>query len=138
MISFIFVDNPYDIACKFISDNNLNSTYLDQVVEFIIQNTGPTVISSQAKIFNPYLEPKSSISSDVEMIYETANLSGILKKILEFAPGNTEGIQPIDVPEIEKAINGAPLNEQIVSKLQASFEKWQPCQLFPRNAYCLF
>ncbi|ORY55694.1 ubiquitin homeostasis protein lub1 [Pseudomassariella vexata] len=32
-------DNPYDTATKFINDNELSLNYLDQVAQFIVQNT---------------------------------------------------------------------------------------------------
>jgi len=36
-------DNPYAVAEKFIFDNNLPTTYQEQIVQFIIQNTGGAV-----------------------------------------------------------------------------------------------
>lgn len=36
-------DNPYAVAEKFLFDNNLPTTYQEQIVQFIIQNTGGAV-----------------------------------------------------------------------------------------------
>lgn len=38
-------DNPYEVADKFISRYELPSSYKDQIVQFIIKNTGSTVLN---------------------------------------------------------------------------------------------
>lgn len=38
-LPFNLSDNPYDAATKFINDNELSINYLDQVAQFIVQNT---------------------------------------------------------------------------------------------------
>ncbi|KAK9772155.1 putative Ubiquitin homeostasis protein lub1 [Seiridium cardinale] len=48
-LPFNLSDNPYDAATKFINDNELSPNYLDQVAQFIIQNTqGATLGESSA------------------------------------------------------------------------------------------
>lgn len=42
-------DNPYEAARKFIEDNKLPMTYLDEVTNFITKNTQGTAIGSQAR-----------------------------------------------------------------------------------------
>ncbi|KAH8433077.1 WD repeat PLAP family protein [Aspergillus melleus] len=43
-LPFNVSQNPYDAATKFIQDNELPMTYLDQVAQFIVQNTQGTTL----------------------------------------------------------------------------------------------
>ncbi|KAI0130393.1 ubiquitin homeostasis protein lub1 [Xylariales sp. AK1849] len=49
-------DNPYDTATKFINDNELSLNYLDQVAQFIVQNTQGATLgqSSEPGGADPY------------------------------------------------------------------------------------
>lgn len=41
-------DNPYDTATKFINENELSLNYLDQVAQFIVQNTQGAIIGQSS------------------------------------------------------------------------------------------
>lgn len=46
-------DNPYDAATKFINDNELSLNYLDQVAQFIVQNTQGATLGQTANTSGP-------------------------------------------------------------------------------------
>lgn len=95
-------DNPVDVAQKWLEDQNLPETYKEQVVDFLVQNTGDS--KTQMKV-DPYqnVDPftggaayqPSGLSSNgsaklmhipkIGMIYyETLPFDNLFKKILEF------------------------------------------------------
>lgn len=49
-----FVDNPYDAADKWLLKENLPIAYRQQIVEFILQNTGQKDISLDQSFRDPY------------------------------------------------------------------------------------
>ncbi len=100
--------NPYEAATKFIEDNELPMTYLDQVANFITSNTKGTVIGTTAQpepagadpwgtesryrpgetntapapAPRPYVRPKV-LPQTTYLSIKTASLQTILKKISE-------------------------------------------------------
>ncbi|RKP17919.1 PFU-domain-containing protein [Rozella allomycis CSF55] len=95
-------ENPYMAAQKFIDDNDLSQSYLDQVADFIIKNTNGISFDSQNYSNDPltggsryipgppnsYNSPttvKKQFSASKELnFFESANLDGIKKKIQQF------------------------------------------------------
>ncbi|KAJ3670094.1 hypothetical protein LUZ60_010418 [Juncus effusus] len=97
-------DNPYDVADKWLIRENLPLTYREQVVEFILQNTGQKSFIPDPSFRDPYtganayVPGQSSLSSGSVapkltykhipkkgmLLFDTAQFDGILKKISEF------------------------------------------------------
>lgn len=136
-------DNPYAAAQKFAARHSLPPSYVDQIVEFILKNTGQGgAAPKQPELFNPYQTPASAsapapaqpasglLGEPVRLA--AANLDGIAKKIAEF---NTVEGAAIDgsridalVAYLKKATRAVPAG------LQATFEAlaaWPADRLFP-------
>jgi phospholipase A-2-activating protein len=96
-------DDPYAVADKWLLKENLPLTYRQQVVEFILQNSGQNNFVPDPSFRDPYTGanayvPGQSASSTVSapkptfkhipkngmLTFETAQFEGILKKLSEF------------------------------------------------------
>lgn len=95
-------DSPYDAADKWLLQENLPLSYRQQIVEFILQNTGQKDFSLDPSFRDPYtganayIPGQPSKSASVEkpsykhipkkgmLVFDAAQFEGILKKILEF------------------------------------------------------
>ncbi|KAG0497157.1 hypothetical protein HPP92_001848 [Vanilla planifolia] len=96
-------DNPYGVADNWLLKENLPLSYRQQVVEFILQNSGQRDFSLNASFRDPYTgsnayipgEPSFSVGTIAKptykhipkkgmLLFETAQFDGILKKITEF------------------------------------------------------
>ncbi|CAM0905254.1 unnamed protein product [Alopecurus aequalis] len=96
-------DDPYAVAEKWLLKENLPLTYRQQVVEFILQNSGQNNFVPDPSFRDPYTggnayvpgQPSSSNGSAPKqtfkhipktgmLLFETAQFEGILKKITEF------------------------------------------------------
>ncbi|KAF0908304.1 hypothetical protein E2562_024718 [Oryza meyeriana var. granulata] len=96
-------DDPYVVADKWLLKENLPLTYRQQVVEFILQNSGQNNFFPDPSFRDPYTGanayvPGQSASSTVSapkqtfkhipkngmLTFETAQFEGILKKLSEF------------------------------------------------------
>uniref|UniRef100_A0A0E0HW76 Phospholipase A-2-activating protein n=1 Tax=Oryza nivara TaxID=4536 RepID=A0A0E0HW76_ORYNI len=96
-------DDPYAVADKWLLKENLPLTYRQQVVEFILQNSGQNNFVPDPSFRDPYTGanayvPGQSASSTVNvpkptfkhipkngmLTFETAQFEGILKKLSEF------------------------------------------------------
>ncbi|PKU69435.1 phospholipase A-2-activating protein [Dendrobium catenatum] len=96
-------DNPYEVADKWLLNENLPLSYRQQIVEFILQNTGQRDFSLDTSFRDPYTgssayipgETSSSIGTMAKptykhipkkgmLLFETAQFDGILKKITAF------------------------------------------------------
>ncbi|KAG9130365.1 hypothetical protein Leryth_004346 [Lithospermum erythrorhizon] len=96
-------DNPYDTAEKWLMKENLPLSYREQVVAFIMQNTGQKDIDLNPSFRDPYTgssayvpgQPSNSSASASKpkfkhipkkgmLVFDAAQFDGILKKILEF------------------------------------------------------
>lgn len=96
-------DDPYAVAEKWLLKENLPMTYRQQVVEFILQNSGQNNFVPDPSFRDPYTGgnayvPGQSSSSNGSvpkqtfkhipktgmLLFETAQFEGILKKITEF------------------------------------------------------
>ncbi|XP_037485122.1 phospholipase A-2-activating protein-like [Triticum dicoccoides] len=97
-------DDPYAVADKWLLKENLPLTYRQQVVEFILQNSGQNNFVPDPSFRDPYTGgnayvPGQSSSSNGSapkqtfkhipkngmLLFETAQFEGILKKITEFS-----------------------------------------------------
>ncbi|KAI3391882.1 hypothetical protein diail_6650 [Diaporthe ilicicola] len=90
--------NPYEAASKFLSDNELPQRYLDQVTNFIVENTkgatigqssGPTVDEFGTGRYQPGDEsasqappPRKVLPQDKYLTLATAKFEPVVKKIL--------------------------------------------------------
>ncbi|CAN6181105.1 unnamed protein product [Urochloa humidicola] len=97
-------DDPYAVADKWLLKENLPLTYRQQVVEFILQNSGQNNFVPDPSFRDPYTganayvpggQPSSSNGNAPKQIFkhipksgmlsfETAQFDGILKKVTEF------------------------------------------------------
>ncbi|KAK2665260.1 hypothetical protein Ddye_003834 [Dipteronia dyeriana] len=96
-------DNPYDAADKWLLKENLPLSYRQQIVEFILQNTGQRDFNLNPSFRDPYTgssayvpgEPsRTSVMSAKPtfkhipkkgmLVFDAAQFDGILKKITEF------------------------------------------------------
>ncbi|KAJ7296394.1 hypothetical protein O6H91_Y126500 [Diphasiastrum complanatum] len=102
--------NPYDVADRWLLNENLPLVYRQQVVDFITQNTGQRLPQLDSTFVDPYTganayvprqqqsQKPSSVSSSKEdkasslkhipkkgmLVFDTAQFDGIGKKIIEF------------------------------------------------------
>ncbi|XP_015900825.2 uncharacterized protein LOC107433940 [Ziziphus jujuba] len=96
-------DNPYDVADKWLLKENLPLSYRQQIVEFILQNTGQRDFVFDSSFRDPftgsnaYIPGQSSnnfattakptfkhIPKKGMLVFDSAQFDGILKKITEF------------------------------------------------------
>ncbi|XP_039131042.1 phospholipase A-2-activating protein [Dioscorea cayenensis subsp. rotundata] len=96
-------DNPYTAADKWLLKENLPLSYRQQVVEFILQNSGQSNFSLDTSFRDPYTgssayvpgQPSMSVGSAAKptfkhvpkkgmLFFDSAQFDGILKKIGEF------------------------------------------------------
>ncbi|XP_021896660.1 phospholipase A-2-activating protein [Carica papaya] len=96
-------DNPYDTADKWLLKENLPLSYRQQIVEFILQNSGQKDFNFDPSFRDPYTganayvpgQPSylSAVSSKPSykhipkkgmLVFDVAQFDGILKKIAEF------------------------------------------------------
>lgn len=122
--------NPYEVARKFCEDHNLPLTYLDQVTNFIVQNTqGATLGQSNAQGADPWgtgsryrpgdaappaqpppVSKPKILPQKGYLDILTANHKPILKKLLEFNQALVnEGskdlsFNPSDIDELNTAV----------------------------------
>ncbi|KAI9672633.1 MAG: hypothetical protein M1831_000068 [Alyxoria varia] len=78
--------NPYEVAKKFIADNELPLSYLDQVANFIVQNTQGATLgqgSADAATPAPTAPRQNALPQTAYLTILNANLSIIQKKIPE-------------------------------------------------------
>ncbi|KAJ6896555.1 phospholipase A-2-activating protein-like [Populus alba x Populus x berolinensis] len=97
------LDNPYDTADKWLLKENLPLAYRQQIVEFILQNSGQGGVALDSSFRDPftganaYIPGGSSSMSAVSakptfkhipkkgmLVFDVAQFDGILKKITEF------------------------------------------------------
>lgn len=62
-LSFLSSDNPYDAADKWLLKENLPLSYREQVVAFILQNTGQKDFTLDPSFRDPYTGCKYSVLS---------------------------------------------------------------------------
>ncbi|KAL2596576.1 hypothetical protein AAZV13_11G111000 [Glycine max] len=96
-------DNPYDVADKWLLKENLPLSFREQIVQFILQNTGQNNTTFDASFRDPftgshaYVPGQPSRMSDISakptfkhipkkgmLVFDAAQFDGILKKISEF------------------------------------------------------
>ncbi|KAK9001372.1 hypothetical protein V6N11_083157 [Hibiscus sabdariffa] len=96
-------DNPYDTADKWLLKENLPLSYRQQIVEFILQNTGQKDFNIDPTFRDPYtganayVPGQPSYTSGISakptfkhipkrgmLVFDAAQFDGILKKISEF------------------------------------------------------
>ncbi|TKX24956.1 ubiquitin homeostasis protein lub1 [Elsinoe australis] len=137
-------DNPYETAQKFIANNELPVTYLDQVANFILQNTQGASIGAGSQPSGPGRDPwgtenryrpgeagapppqadkPKSLPQTSYLSITTANLPAIRKKILEL--NDTED------PSAKLSSEEVNLLESLIKQLTTTPQdpKPQPAQL---------
>lgn len=51
---YLSLDNPYEVADKWLLKENLHPSFREQIVQFILQNTGQKDIGFDASFRDPY------------------------------------------------------------------------------------
>ncbi|XP_006365506.1 phospholipase A-2-activating protein [Solanum tuberosum] len=94
-------DNPYDVADKWLLKENLPLSYREQIVEFILQNTGQKQFTPDPSFHDPYTgssaytpgQPSKPVATKPTfkhvpkkgmLVFDAAQFDGILKKVSEF------------------------------------------------------
>lgn len=94
-------DNPYDVADKWLLKENLPLSYREQIVEFILQNTGQKQFTPDPSFRDPYTgssaytpgQPSKPVATKPTfkhvpkkgmLVFDAAQFDGILKKVSEF------------------------------------------------------
>ncbi|CAK8576465.1 unnamed protein product [Lathyrus sativus] len=96
-------DNAYDVADKWLLKEGLPLSFREQVVQFILQNSGQKDVTFDASFRDPYtgsnayVPGQQSRTSDISvkptfkhipkkgmLVFDTAQFDGILKKVVEF------------------------------------------------------
>ncbi|XP_059314154.1 uncharacterized protein LOC132064980 [Lycium ferocissimum] len=96
-------DNPYDVADKWLLKENLPLSYREQIVEFILQNTGQKQFTPDPSFRDPYTgssaytpgQPSMPVAAAAKptfkhvpkkgmLVFDAAQFDGILKKVSEF------------------------------------------------------
>ncbi|KAJ6927169.1 phospholipase A-2-activating protein-like [Populus alba x Populus x berolinensis] len=82
-------DNPYSTADKWLLKENLSLAYRQQIVEFILQNSGQGGVALDSSFRDPYTGsnayiPGGSSSMSGMLVFDVAQFEGILKKLTEF------------------------------------------------------
>ncbi|KAK6916532.1 WD40 repeat [Dillenia turbinata] len=84
-------DNPYSTADKWLLKENLPLSYRQQIVEFILQNSGQRNFTFDSSFRDPYTGSSATarptfkhIPKKGMLVFDTAQFDGILKKIAEF------------------------------------------------------
>ncbi|KAL7206634.1 hypothetical protein ACSBR2_019367 [Camellia fascicularis] len=97
------LDNPYDTADKWLLKENLPLSYRQQIVEFILQNTGQRDFALDSSFRDPYTGSSAYVPGGPSnmhatsakptfkhipkkgmLVFDVAQFDGILKKISEF------------------------------------------------------
>ncbi|KAL7236725.1 hypothetical protein ACSBR1_019930 [Camellia fascicularis] len=97
------LDNPYDTADKWLLKENLPLSYRQQIVEFILQNTGQRDFTLDSSFRDPYTGSSAYVPGGPSnmhatsakptfkhipkkgmLVFDVAQFDGILKKISEF------------------------------------------------------
>ncbi|XP_021738565.1 phospholipase A-2-activating protein-like [Chenopodium quinoa] len=124
-------DNPYDTADKWLLKENLPLSYRQQVVDFILENTGQKTFSFDSSFRDPYTGSNAYVPGGTSanhaisnkptfnnfkhipkkgvLIFDVAQFDGILKKMSEF--NNTllsdQGQKQLSLTEVEMSRIGA-------------------------------
>lgn len=61
VLNILFPDNPYDTADKWLLKENLPLSYRQQIVDFILQNSGQSDFSFDPSFRDPYTGGKISV-----------------------------------------------------------------------------
>lgn len=117
-------DNPYFVAEQWLLKEGLPLTYREQIVQFILQNTGQANVPLDNSFVDPYTganaympgQPSSFMSGSPPekynfkhipkrgmLYFDTAQFDGILRKISEFnnAMTSDEGQRPLSLNDAE-------------------------------------
>lgn len=75
-------ENPYTAATRFLEANELPTSYTDEVVRFITQNTQGVTINQSSDTYNPYADSRSKIVPQMEYLgFTTDNSAAIFRGI---------------------------------------------------------
>ncbi|GAA99938.1 hypothetical protein E5Q_06641 [Mixia osmundae IAM 14324] len=90
-LPFNSTQNPYTVAQKFLTDNELPPDYLDEVVRFIERNSGAVSLGNSAPAANPYNDSASSAPDSEALLphktpltFTSANLAALRTKLIAF------------------------------------------------------
>lgn len=114
-LPFNVSDNPYEVADKFLADNNLPYSYLQQIVDFIMKNArGATIGESNASATRPHVKDayqekvpggSSILPQQNYLTFKKVNVAQIMKGFKKLNTDQTEENR-IDPREVEMALDG--------------------------------
>ena len=148
--------NPYEAATKFIEDNELPMSYLEQTANFIVTNTqGATIGPSQSQTSAdasasqpaPSLPKRPSVLPQASFLaIKTANMKAIPRKIVELngqlvaegskhlslSPSEVESIAALcSQLETTTSLQKSPLLESTIPLVVKIATKWPPASRLP-------
>lgn len=121
-------DNPYDTADKWLLRENLPLSYRQQIVDFILENTGQKTFSFDPTFRDPYTGSSAYLPAEISskhaasakptfkhipkkgvLAFDVAQFDGILKKISEFNNSllSSEDQKKLALTDVETARLGA-------------------------------
>lgn len=121
-------DNPYDTADKWLLKENLPISYRQQVVDFILENTGQKAFSFDPTFRDPYTGSNAYVPGDTSskhaisakptfkhipkkgvLVFDVAPFDGILKKLSEFnnSLSSDQNQMQLSLTEVETSRIGA-------------------------------
>lgn len=121
-------DNPYDTADKWLLREDLPLSYRQQIIDFILENTGQKTFSFDPSFRDPYTGSSAYVPGDVSnkqvnsakptfkhipkkgvLVFDVAQFDGILKKISEFNKTlvSDEDQKKLSLTEVETSRLGA-------------------------------
>jgi len=145
--AFLFspsIENPYDIAGKFLVDNHLGSDMLEQVVEFITKNTSAEILVAPKDLYNPYALPDTHLNDKSKVaLYSEANTAGILKKLCEFSGNEERVLSEEELVALNRLLSSSDGQAQdncqmMTRRLLELVESWHQDHLFPGTVILRF
>lgn len=88
------VENPYSAAQRFLQNNDLPLTYLDEVVRFIEKNTAGVKIGGAGEFQDPFTGTSMLTQSCITQSYPVSGASRYQPAQSQAANSNTEYMDP--------------------------------------------
>ncbi|GME83944.1 unnamed protein product [Ambrosiozyma monospora] len=129
-LPFNVSQNPYDVADKFLVDNKLPYSYLQQIVDFIMKNSeGVALDGAQGASSEPYQDPSYSRKFTSGYSHTTTNQVGILPQTQYLT------FSKFDVPSLIAGFKKLNAKQKPEHQLDAShFESLINCEDYQKLA----
>ncbi|RWR72325.1 phospholipase A-2-activating protein isoform X1 [Cinnamomum micranthum f. kanehirae] len=145
-------DNPYTAADKWLLKESLPLSYRQQVVEFILQNSGQKDFALDTSYRDPYTGSSAYIPGETSnlsgmLFFEVAQFDGILKKISEFNNSllsevgqNSVSLTELDLSRLAAIVkilkdtshyHSTTFADTDIALLVKLLKSWPPAMMFP-------